>query len=385
MFKFKPVMTFKMAIFFVLFAFGHFDAASDSVDSTIACQRLLVGKPQFKRKHQHQKVKGKVVGLKWNEVEARDQCNTGTCFMHAVAHFLDLHPNMWETSPPQSRYSVEFLLALYGRERALYDIWYGLEGGPNPDLTHLPLLTLLSLVAEDGYLLESDWTPPKMVSELAGDGRISALSDFVSDRQKQLMVSRFRDGSDSKTFLEVWKTINTDLIFELQKIYGRPLKGKPGLLKIIGSVAQYSYRYIRYEKSGEVFSPSDEIKSRMRNFVNNSGISAYYDEEGRSKILEIISIYMGASRPVLASLQWGLDKNRVNTGGHTVVITHIIKDGKDQVSHIRILNSWGPQWGDKGGVWFNTDDFFEALIGIEVLARSQDKNGGVYIHGAKEK
>lgn len=42
----KPVMTFGLAnFFFVIFAFGHFDAASDSVDSGLNCHELLVGNP----------------------------------------------------------------------------------------------------------------------------------------------------------------------------------------------------------------------------------------------------------------------------------------------------------------------------------------------------
>ncbi|MBK7844784.1 MAG: hypothetical protein IPJ71_14035 [Bdellovibrionales bacterium] len=384
MFKFKHVLTFGFVIFFVILAFGHFDAASDSVDSGLTCHNLLVGKPQFKHKHRNKKLKGKVVGLKWVGIEARDQCYTDTCFMHAVSHFLDLHL-MWKTSRTQSRYSVEFLLALYGREKALDDIWHGPTGDNNPELTRLPLLTLLTLVARNGYLLESDWTPPRMVAEMSGNGRISDLADFVNHRHEQLKTVRMNYGSSSKNVLGPWKSIKTDLDAELLKIYGRSLTGNPDLLEKIKAAGQNAYRYIRYESSGWVFPAGQEIVSRLRKLVKDSGLSAYYDEEGRSEILKIISKYIGASRPVLASVRWGLDKNRVNTANHAVVITGLIKNDQDQVSHIRILNSWGPQWGDKGGVWFNIDDFFEALIGIEVLARSQDENGGVFIHGAKEK
>jgi hypothetical protein len=383
-FKFKHVLTFGFAIFFVILAFGHFDAASDSVDSSLTCHSLLVGKPQFKRKHQKEEVEGKFVGLKWTGGEARDQCDTNTCFMHAASHFLDLHPK-WKASPTQSRYSVEFLLALYGREKALDDIWHGPTGHNNPELTGLPLLTLLNLVSRNGYLLESDWTPPKMVSDMVGNGRISDLADFVNNQHERLKTVRMSYGSSSKNVLEFWKIITTDLKSELLKIYGRPLTGKSDLFEKIMAAGQNTYRYIRYEESGWVFPAGKEIVSRLRELVEESGLSAYYDEEGRSEILKIISKYIGASRPVLASVRWGLDKERVKTANHAVVITDLIKNAQDQVSHIRILNSWGPQWGDNGGVWFNIDDFFEALVGIEVLARSQDKNGGVYIHGTKEK
>jgi hypothetical protein len=383
-FKFKPVMTFKTAILFVVIAFGHFDASSGLVDSTLACHRLLVGKPQFKHKHQNQKVKGKVVGLKWNGDETRDQCDTETCFMHAVSHYLDLHP-IWKVSQTQTRYSVEFFLALYGMEKAEDDIWYGPTSRQSPNLTQFPLLTLLTLVATKGYLLESDWTPPKMVSDMAGNGRISELSNFVNIRHEQLETVEKKFGSRSDKVTQVWQKIKSDLQIELKKIYGQDLTGKRDLLEKIKEAGQNAYRYIHYGRFAMVFPAGEEITDRLKFLAKKSGLSVYYDEEGRSVILNIISKYIEADRPVLASLKWGLDKERVETANHAVVITGLLKNDQGQLTHIRILNSWGSQWGDKGGVWFNTDDFFEALIGIEVLARSQYENGGVYIHGTKEK
>lgn len=300
------------------------------------------------------KPNGSVFELKLSK--AKDQAGAEECFLFAYVTELEtsLH-NSVRKDPQTPALSVSYLLA----RKIQYHVEQTLEYGvSSTELVGGQIYDAVNVAHFYGVVPEQSWKPKVAYKEWPTEELFTNLNKKLKSWKAKLERLKESEGEDSPAFKKKLKEAKADTLSDLWALTGE-LPSKVDFEGKSYTPRQLSKRYgADRRKDIHMMYPASKWSEEHINYFSeqldaiiNSMTGSYSMSPGDWKAtVEQIQKNVDTGISTIVGTSWG------RGGGHMMNIVGYEVTADGEVTHLKILNSWGDVWGDQGAAWFATKD-----------------------------
>lgn len=291
------------------------------------------------------------------EIPATNQCRTSECYLFSAINYINVnnaHNNASRIGPV--RISEPYLVAHKFLEHIIEGVWYGVaDARVIHDLKGGFSYEAVQLTRKAGLVPQEAWSPVVPFENWDMASVYSTLQSKVPEWNRYLAQLAQHHGSwDAAPVRQAQRDAYEALKNTILNLTG-PL---PESFTYNGSV--YTPKQFeqlaglpRPRKLAIDNRPGYGLPSNARTVLDeamvNHGGSWKFQEGDYNTIINETVRFLEAGHPVIIDFSWKGD-------GHSMLVVGYEYNSANSITRLKIMNSWGPSFGNEGYAWYTLDD-----------------------------
>ena len=328
-----------------------------------AARRIVIDEPERigDSKELRYKPTGRVVELK--EIKPTNQCRTSECYLFSFVNFLNQKISVRDDLPGgDMRISHPLLVANKFLQHIREGVWYGpdaprtihnLRGGFSYEALHLS--------REVGLAADESWQPKVPFEKWDTEQIYNELEKKVPEWHEHLQGLARREGTwespivrnAEKEAYEKLKHVILDHTGDLPKEFN--FRGETMTPKAFEEKfgAPRNVRLL-IDQTSDSMLPGKAKNVLNEAMVKNGNGGWRYQPRAVNDILQEAVRWIEADQPVIIDFDW-------NEGGHSMMIVGFEANNQGTIVRYKVMNSWGPNFGNDGYAWYTPEDMANNL------------------------